>query len=196
MGGDVRPLGWVAAGAADVAESGQRPARLQRRRVPLGQHLLPPLDGSLRAAQRLHDGQGAAEAGQADRGEGRAVQGRVALRTRRLAGRSAERRPDRGVLRLERHHLPLRPQDEHLQAIRQRGEEADRSRRRQAGRTQERRRDAHVLRAAERRQQQAPARGRCRRLGDGLDRHERPHDQGHLAQDRHDQAHPVLRRRR
>ena len=66
--------------------------------------------------------QGAAEAGQADRGEGRAVQGRVAVRarrTRRPIGRRAA--GSRWPTRWNNDHLPLRPQDEHVHADRSAG---------------------------------------------------------------------------
>ena len=73
-------------------------------------------------------------------------------------------------------------------------EQAARRGRRRPGRAEERDRHADAVRAAQRRVEQAPARGRRRRHGDGLDRDERDGDQGHVAQEEPDRADPVLRR--
>ncbi len=61
----------LAPGAPDAARQGQRRAGLQRRRVPLGRHLLLADDRSFRAAQRVHRRQGPAADGQAHRRRGR-----------------------------------------------------------------------------------------------------------------------------
>ena len=183
MGGDVRPLGRVAAGAADVA----------RIRATASWSTTPTSSAgatSTTTARRIDSRRTTSTRRARSCGSWPSASGRRTSRTRPRGAsdptRSPADRPNGGRIAVSYAWnditLPLRPQDEHLQAIGQRGEEADRSRRRQAGRAQERRRDAHVLRAAERRQQQAPARGGRDRLRDGLDRHERPHDQGHVAQ--------------
>ena len=77
--------------------------------------------------------------------------------------------------------------------IRDRREEADRRGEWRPDRSQERRRDADALRAVERRpSRRASTRGRRGRQRDGLDLDQRPDDQGHLEEDRGDQADQVL----
>src|SRR6185369_16621167 len=74
--------------------------------------------------------------------------------------------------------------------------EADRRRQRCPRRAEERRDHADEVRPAERRVAQAPPRGGRRRHRHGLDRDEREHDQGHVAQEEPDGSDPVLRRQR
>ena len=127
VGCRLRPLRRFATGAPHAAREGQRPARLQRRRVPLGQHLLPPLDRPLRAPQRLHDRQGAAQDGQAHRRGRQGAEGRLAVRPRRSDLAAAEGRADHDGLRLEHDQLPLRPQDQHVPPLGQRRGPPDRT---------------------------------------------------------------------
>src|SRR4029079_1909694 len=62
MGRRLCPRRRLAAGDEAASRKGSGTGRLQRRRVPLGWHLLPPDEGPLRAAQRLHERQGALHA--------------------------------------------------------------------------------------------------------------------------------------
>ena len=90
----LRPRRRLAPGDRDAAREGQRPARLQRRRVPLGRHLLPPVTERFAPHNVYTKGKDAAQARQAGRREGQAVQGGLAVR----AGRAARRTADGGTI--------------------------------------------------------------------------------------------------
>ncbi len=70
----------VSAGPLDAALEGQRPARLQRRRVPLGEVVLAG-QGPLRSAQPVHGRQAPAQPRQVGQGDGQAGDARLAVRT-------------------------------------------------------------------------------------------------------------------
>ena len=76
--------------------------------------------------------------------------------------------------------------------------EGDAARRveRQADRAEERGRHARQFLAAQRRLGQEPPGSRHHRQRQGVDRDQRPNDQGHLAEEQDHRADPVLRRRR
>ena len=174
----LRPRRRLAAGPRHAPPEGQRPARLQHRRVPLRQ-LVPPDQDALRAAQPLHDGQAAPAARGGGRGQGRGrSSGRGSSpRTRRsssgpsAAGSRSTTSPTRSAT------TTTATTNTYLRSNTAR-EEADRRVDEAAGRPEERDRDADALRAAERRLEEAPPRGPGHRLRAGLDRDERPDDHG------------------
>ena len=108
---------------------------------------------------------------------------------------AAAGRFDHGVLPGEHDHLPLQPEGEHLPPLGQRRRHAARRVERQADRAEERDRDARQFLAAQRRLGQEPPGGRHHRPRQGVDRHQWPNDQGHLAEEQDQRADQVLRRR-
>ena len=155
----------LAAGPVDPAVAGSRSARVQRRRVPLGRRLLPPHSRPVRPAQRLHERQGAVAAGAPGRCPQRAGQGGLEVRPGPARPAPTPGRSDRCGLLAEQDHLPLRPQDQHVQAGGHRREAPDRPRAGPAGGTEERRDHGHVVRPPERREQEEPAGGPVHRAG-------------------------------
>ena len=81
--GGLRPRRRLAAGARHAPREGPRPARLQRRRVPLGRLVPPDRRPRFAPAQPVHDGQPAPAAGRDGRGQGRHDQVAVDVRPRR-----------------------------------------------------------------------------------------------------------------
>jgi hypothetical protein len=107
-----------------------------------------------------------------------------------------DQRPYGGSITVGYPQNVIRYTDQHVPALGDRREEGDRCRDGDPDRTQERDRDADGLRPTQRRPSGGTAaRGDHRRQRRGLDIDQRPHDQGDLEEDRHDQADQVLRRR-
>ena len=177
----------------DAQAEGQRPVRLQRRRVPLQRHVLPDHDPLGRRTTCTRPGAKLARDRQARRRQGPGLQAGLDVRAGCAARGAAVRRDDHRHVPVQHDPLRLRPDDQHLPSLGDRREEADRRGDRRPDRAQERRRDADALRAAERRpSRRTSTRGRRRRQRDGLDLDQRPDDQGHLEEDRGDQADQVL----
>ena len=97
--GGLRPRRRLAAGPRHAPRQGQRPARLQRRRVPLGRVASTGSDCRIRAAQPVHDRQPAPGIAKASRRQGRRRSSWPWTFAPDAAARLApDRRPDRGRL--------------------------------------------------------------------------------------------------
>ena len=183
MARGLRPLRRVAAGAPDAPREGQRPARLQRRRVPLG-HLLPAAPDRFAPHNLYTTARSCASFGEAIGAKDGPQEAAwrfgpdAPLAERPTGGRIAVSYPYNKIT------YGYDRKIEHLLRVRS----AARSKQIDA-RDGERVAPKNVVimlmsfGPLNDGTQQAPARGGRRRQGHGLDRDERPHDQGHVAQE-------------
>ena len=197
VAGDLRPRRRVAAGARDAPRQGQRPVRLQRRRVPLQRDLLPAHDALL-AAQPVHDrARSCAASGKRIGAKDKAYKPVWKF----APDAPLDARPYGGTITVKYPYNTIsykydRKTNTYLRSVTGEKKQTDAGNG-DADRAEERRRHADALRSAQRRPSRSAApRGRRRRQRAGLDLDQRPDDQGHLEEDRDHQADPVLRRER